>query len=123
MKNYEELAPPLSLPVAMQCVGEDASLLREIASIFLDTIPGMMERIRDAVHRGDLQEVYASAHALKGAAANFGALPMVEAAKSLEWVGRQGSLPQAAAKLADLEDEMLRLKPLLARWAEGDLST
>jgi HPt (histidine-containing phosphotransfer) domain-containing protein len=64
-----------------------------------------------AVQERDPKKLDASAHALKGAASNFGARAVVEAALRLESKGRAGDVDGIDEALASLEQV---LEPLLA---------
>ncbi|MGH9790369.1 MAG: response regulator [Candidatus Acidiferrales bacterium] len=96
-------------------VAGDRQLLREMASIFLAESPAMLARVREAVERGDPEQVRKAAHAFKGAAANLSAGCAVEAASELEKLARGAGLSGAPAALARLENEAIRLENRLRR--------
>jgi HPt (histidine-containing phosphotransfer) domain-containing protein len=70
-------------------------------------IPQTDSRLREALRE--------PAHALQGAAANFAAAPVVEAARQLELQGRNGDLSQSLAAYDVLTREMQRLRRALGR--------
>ena len=72
---------------ALARVGGDLDLLKEIAALFLDEYPRELDEIRTALASGDAHTLERSAHGLKGAVANFGARPAVDAAFQLEQFG------------------------------------
>ncbi|MDQ3622424.1 MAG: response regulator, partial [Verrucomicrobiota bacterium] len=92
--------------------------LQELASLFLEESSKLMPEIREAVARGDAQAVRNGTHALRGAAALFGAEVACAAAKRLETMGREGDLTSAHEAYAVLEKEIDFLKPGIARLAK-----
>jgi HPt (histidine-containing phosphotransfer) domain-containing protein len=99
---------------ALDRLGGDEQLLREIASLFLTEYPVLIEAIRSAVQRGDAHSLERNAHALKGSVSNFEASAAVNAAFRLESIGRSGNLEDADAGLEQLEAVFSDLKPILA---------
>jgi two-component system sensor histidine kinase/response regulator len=91
----------------------DVDLLKEIAAMFVDQCPSLVDRMRDAVSRRDPVEIERAAHTIKGSVGNFAAKAAFEAAQRLERIGREGTLDDAEAARVNLEDELERLKPEL----------
>ncbi len=91
---------------ALENVGEDMDLLKEIIEIFLKDFPNQMEQIKEGILAGDSNVVEQAAHSLKGSVANFAAKRTYEAAYRLEVFGREGNLGEAKEALADLEREI-----------------
>jgi HPt (histidine-containing phosphotransfer) domain-containing protein len=87
-------------------IGGDAELLADISRIFIDGAPRYLEGIRAAIDAGDAAALQRSAHALKGAAANFDAAELVAAARRFEAMGREGDLAGAEPEWKALTDEM-----------------
>ena len=77
---------------ALGRVGGDLGLLKEIARVFLDDCPRLLEELREAAARSDFAAVERHAHTLKGSSANFGASRLVSAALRIEKMGRARSL-------------------------------
>jgi two-component system, sensor histidine kinase and response regulator len=107
------LQPMVDRRVALSRVGGDIELLKEIAVLFLDTYPEVLQEIRNATERGDAQMLEQSAHGLKGSVANFGAAAAVEAALVLENMGRTRQLKEATQGLRNLELALSALRPEL----------
>ncbi len=91
----------------------DRELLRELAAIFVEEGPRLLDAIRDAVWQEDAAEVAQTAHALTGCASNLGADRVAELARKLEQQGRAGELNGArqlyerlAAALGGLRAEL-----------------
>jgi CheY-like chemotaxis protein/HPt (histidine-containing phosphotransfer) domain-containing protein len=95
-----------------RCEG-DRELLKAVVEVFLETSPALVADLRRAVEAGDALSVQRTAHALKGAASNFGARSAVAAALRLETMGRGGNLAGAAEACAALEEAVGRLTPAL----------
>lgn len=108
----------LSLAAALDRVGGDSQLLEEIAKLFLDNTPKLLEQIRQAVADRDALALSRSAHALKGSVGNFGADAAFQAAFRLEEMGRSGELAGADEAYAALAEVMQGVTQVLATLAE-----
>jgi HPt (histidine-containing phosphotransfer) domain-containing protein len=115
MNQEPETAPLLDRSAALERIGGDQELLREIASLFLSEYPVLIQEIRVAIENGDVEGLERSAHSLKGSVANFEARSAVDAAFRLETIGRNGNLDRAGPALADLEAAFESLNPELKR--------
>jgi two-component system sensor histidine kinase/response regulator len=93
----------LERTTALARVGGDLDLLKEIAELFLDEYPRVLDDIRKALATGDAPLLERSAHGLKGSVANFGARAAVDAAFELEQLGKAGKLDRVPPALAALE--------------------
>jgi signal transduction histidine kinase/DNA-binding response OmpR family regulator len=71
-------------------VGGDRELLAEISRLFVDDAPRHLQNIREALDTRNGESLRRAAHGLKGAAANFEADGVVNAARALEEIGRTG---------------------------------
>ncbi len=92
----------------------DKDLLAQMAELFLEECPQSLSTIREAVLRRDAKELERSAHTLKSAVGNFAAQKAMEAALELETMARDGDLNEAEKAYQALEQEIERLKPVLA---------
>jgi HPt (histidine-containing phosphotransfer) domain-containing protein len=106
--------PAFDRDAAMARVGGDAELLKELAELFEEEWPRSLTLLREAVERGDPAAVQNAAHGLKGAVANFGARPAVDAASELEKLAREARLAEAPQALAALEEALASLQTELA---------
>ena len=95
--------PVLDREVALSRVGGDAQLLKEIAVLFLNEYPKILDDLRSAAERGDARRLERTAHSLKGSVSNFGAGVAVEAARSLEAMGRGQQHAEADQVIRTLE--------------------
>jgi two-component system, sensor histidine kinase and response regulator len=99
--------------LALSRVGGDAELLKEIAELFLDEYPRVLDELRDAIARGNAKDVERTAHGLKGSVSNFGARTAVEAARVLESMGRAQQLAEVGQVVHTLELALAALRPEL----------
>ena len=87
----------------------DTELATQLAAIFIDECPRMLERLRGAVASGSADEVRRAAHALKGSVSNFVDDGPTATASELETMGRNGQLDGTPAVLDRLEQEIVAL--------------
>jgi HPt (histidine-containing phosphotransfer) domain-containing protein len=96
---------------------DDTALIQELAALFLDDAPLLVEKIREAVRSCDSSSLEKAAHALKGSVSNFCAQQAQEAAVRLEEIGRAGEAASAEPALRCLEKSLNELQPLIERLA------
>lgn len=106
--------------IALERVGGDEELLREVAEIYLAEYPPLLDKIRSAVSTRDGDALQRSAHTLKGSLAILGAEPAAALALSLESQGRQNRLDSAEDVLSHLEEELIRVHHEMHALAEGN---
>mgnify|MGYP001181036242 CR=1 FL=1 len=99
--------------VALEHVGGDTELLRELIDVFLQDCPRMMEEAREALGAGDLLKLKRAAHSLKGAAGILGGKLVFEAALRLETIAHQGELSQAEPAWEALRQALEQLRHAL----------
>lgn len=87
---------------AVERVGGDIELLRELADLFLQTYPDTIASLQQAVRAKDAHLVQTSAHRLKGGLGNFFSQEVYDAALSIEQMGRAKSLDGVAELLEEL---------------------
>ena len=114
-------ADVLDLPAALVQVDGDGDLLREVAGIFLETCPTMVEHLRSACRAQNLAEIAQLAHTLKGAVSNFSARGAFEAAVNLQSAATQGRPAAIQPALASLEEHLARLQRALAALVGGQV--
>ena len=113
MNQQPQSATLFDRSAALDRIGGDEELLREIAGLFLSEYPQLIQEIRVAIESVNAQALERNAHSLKGAVANFEARAAVNAAFRLESIGRSGNLDQAAVAFTDLELAFAELQPVL----------
>lgn len=72
--------------------GGDAGLLQELAELFIQSCPKMLDEIRDALRKQDAKTLERAAHSLKGCVGNFFSQGARETAQRLELLGKSGDL-------------------------------
>jgi two-component system, sensor histidine kinase and response regulator len=98
---------------ALESVDGDFDLLREVVAAFSESYPKTMEEIRNAITRGNANELNRAAHSLKGSVANFGAGQVMETAFKLEIMGKNNNLSGGMEMFTLLAKEMERLEQSL----------
>lgn len=100
---------------ALERVGGDRKLFREIAATFCRELPRQTAAIRVAIEEGDPPALESAAHSLKGACAVLGAKPSAALAKALEEIGAAGSCGGAGPVFSLLQRELAAAAALLSR--------
>jgi two-component system, sensor histidine kinase and response regulator len=98
---------------ALERVGGDARLLRELADMFLAEAPRWARELGAAVTEGDAEGVRRLAHTVKGAVGTFGARQAMELARRLEQLAKKGELAGAEQAWAELREALWRLQEAL----------
>jgi two-component system sensor histidine kinase/response regulator len=106
-------SPAVDRELALSRVGGDSELLHEIAGLFIDEYPRSLIELRDAIEKGDAKAVERTAHGLKGSVSNFGASAAVNAAHTIETLGRNRDLGEVAPVMHTLELALAALRPEL----------
>jgi HPt (histidine-containing phosphotransfer) domain-containing protein len=96
----------LDLTIALDYVGGDEELLRELLAILVEDGPAQLQAICDAVASAEPAALMRSAHTLKGALLAIGAVTAGELAAALEAMGRSGEIAASRALLPELERGM-----------------
>jgi PAS domain S-box-containing protein len=102
---------------ALEYVGGDRKMLRDLVAIFLDEYPRWLDELRQAIRARDLPVIKRVAHNFKGSMRLLGARPVQEAAFVLDLKARDGNLSEADQAAAALEAGIECLKPALVRAA------
>ncbi len=103
---------------AMAHVGNDETLLRELAGIFLDDIQPMMQQLGVAIDREDPIEARRLAHAVKGLSVNFGAANACQNAVSIESLAKVENWSAIGAHWHSLQEQITTLIDELQRWTQ-----
>lgn len=91
-KNYHELG----------C----GDILLEVYRIFLDSAPQKLTHLQQLLEQGEMQQVFAVAHALKGEAGSIGGRLVMAAAAELERLARAGDTAASLAMMPQLEQQL-----------------
>jgi PAS domain S-box-containing protein len=95
---------------ALGMLGGDGALLDELLALFFEDSPRLMGELRSAAANGDQAAVMRLAHTISGAAANFAASGVDEAASRLHARARAGELSEAAAACEEIEAAIGRFR-------------
>jgi CheY-like chemotaxis protein len=97
---------------ALGYAGDDATLL-ELAAIFQEECPKLMEAMREALKKSDAAALQIAAHTLKGSTGILAADGAREVAAQIEEQARKGDCAGVREMVARLEIELGRLMPVL----------
>ena len=104
-----------------QLAGEDAAFENELLQMFLQDARSSLEKLEKAIATRRIQAVEDTAHSLRGASANVGALALAATARRLEELARSGQLDEAKALLQVMNSHCERIQiSLRSRLKEGE---
>lgn len=89
---------------------EDNEFMIELVDLFLDDMPGQLDRLRKAVEEADMDSTARAAHRIKGAAGNVGADRLSRICGELEKSSRAAEAAPSQAALAEIELEWVRVR-------------
>jgi HPt (histidine-containing phosphotransfer) domain-containing protein len=101
--------PDFNRLAALDRVGGDEELLREVVELFLVEHPHLMRDVEDAVQHKDAARLERAAHTLKGSLSTIGAEGAARAALQLEIAGRSGQIDGVGPQLEQLGQALGRL--------------
>ncbi|HEX4487400.1 MAG TPA: response regulator [Terriglobales bacterium] len=106
--------PPSQLPAwtdteALERLGGDEELLRELCQIFLQESPKLLAKLKEASASGDIDTLKRAAHSLKGEVSYLSAEDVSKTAKELERMADENDISQAAPLVQILEAQLARL--------------
>lgn len=97
---------PIDLSATLQRIGHDHSLLRDLATFFVEDVPPLLAELKSAIPARAAGDVERAAHCLKGLASNFNAHAVQASAQQLEDAGRAAKLDGTEAMLTTLVHEV-----------------
>lgn len=92
-----------------------SDLFIEVLGIFRSEAPRQVQAIRDAAEARDARTLHHTAHKLRGASLNLGALGLAEWAARLERLGEDGTSDGVVAQLAAGDAELARVIAAIER--------
>ena len=104
----------LNMPETLARIGGNTGLLGELVEIFLDSYPGLLQRMSRAIAEYDYHALDSVVHILKSSLGNFSALPALQAAVALEESIPGRDPKKISAAYETLVNEVERLMPALA---------
>jgi len=97
----------------------EPSLMDKIITIYVQTTPGLLQDLSEAVAASDAQAMKKAAHSLKSSSANLGAMKLSELCKEVESMGRMGALKGASALVTKIEHEYSAVEKSLMLEMQG----
>ena len=85
----------------------DNSFFKELIELYFDQAPGLLDDIKNAANSKNPLKMSQSAHALKGASLNIGAIKFSEVCKTLEFKGKNNNLENIDALLTELDESFV----------------
>ena len=98
---------------------EDDELVAELIETFLEEGPGRISSIRDADASGDVRQVSALTHALKGSAGTFGAHPLVDRCAQLEHLPAERPAAERSQLVGAVDSEYRRVATYLSSYLQS----
>jgi HPt (histidine-containing phosphotransfer) domain-containing protein len=113
------MAQPVLDPAVVESLRQltppgEPDVLKEVLELFLEDVPGRIERLRAGWQGGDAVAVQRAAHSLKGSAGNIGATGLLEVCRQLDELGRSGDLSNAAPLVSALDAQFARVQAEIA---------
>ena len=105
--------PVLNLEAALARLGGDRELLAELAGMFLDQLPELLQQTGEGLAGQDTGAAVTPAHTLKGLLAQFGAEAAFALAREVESAARLNQRPAALDAFARLEQACALARPEL----------
>jgi len=100
---------PVDLNQALEAVGGDLEILKDVMEVFASEYPEQVRVLREACARRDAACVERAAHRLKGILANVGGGRARELARQLETMAEGGRMNGGVAMVEELEVEIERV--------------
>jgi HPt (histidine-containing phosphotransfer) domain-containing protein len=94
----------------------DDELFSESVNLFLENVQTRLATLKQAVTARNVDVIMAEAHTIKGMMGYFTAGPPYEAAKKLEFMGREKNVDGVDEALADLVDNLDKLRVVMEGW-------
>jgi HPt (histidine-containing phosphotransfer) domain-containing protein len=118
-KSMTSLGAVLDVADALDRLGNDEELLREIIQIYAEDSPHMLEQIHAAAANGDARALQRAAHSLKGLAATLSAQDVVGSAARLEHMGAVCNLADASTVVGEGDQRATRLDDAVQEFLHG----
>jgi two-component system sensor histidine kinase/response regulator len=94
----------------------DGPLMLELIRLFFEESQPMLGNACLALHELDGEALHHAAHSLKGLVGNYAAIPAFNAVSALTQCTRDGNLLQAGKHLAEVTEEIARLREALVEF-------
>jgi signal transduction histidine kinase/CheY-like chemotaxis protein len=97
----------------------DASLERRLLELFDEHCIHDLRALEDAFESGDDEELVHAAHRMKGAASTIAAVALARSCEAIELAAREGARARARAHLADVREQLARVRRHVAERVRG----
>jgi HPt (histidine-containing phosphotransfer) domain-containing protein len=114
LRRGDPMEPCCEIEAAIDRLGGDVELYRDLVDRFLDDSAGTRRQIELAIESGDGAKLHGASHSLKGLAASCGATAAAEALAELESLGRTNDLAAVPRSWTRFQAEMKRTAQVLA---------
>jgi HPt (histidine-containing phosphotransfer) domain-containing protein len=98
----------------------DEALVRDLAKLLVETLPGQIDAVRSAVNARDGSALRAAAHKLRGSIVSFGVPDTVDTARRLETIGASGDLDGADTLVPQLAADVQSLCTSAKTWLDSN---
>ena len=105
---------PIDIESAIDRFDGDRDFVMSIIDEFRKDLPVKMKAIHDCLRAREVNSLARLAHNLKGVALNISVGPIAQVALDLEQMVLRDDLADAAARVAQLEQEVVRLEEFLS---------
>ena len=113
LTHEPQAAIPPGMAAALNNVDGDVEFLRDLAEIYDEQAPELLEAIDAAIRSGDWESLERNAHSLKGASGTLGSQSAFDVALTLERAGRDRQADGLDELLAALQDDVNDLQQSL----------
>ena len=114
-------APLLTTTIEqLQEMDDDGSFLHRIIDAYLEKSPTDIEQLNQGLAQSDAEALRKAAHSFKSSSYNLGAHQLAELCKTLEMMGRENDLDQAASLCDGIDAEYRRAREALIKIQENN---
>lgn len=114
-RNAEDSCRVIDVKALLHRCMDKESIVHRVLARFAETAEDSLKTVSDALTANDTERAGASAHALKGAAANISAEPLRAVAHEMEKLAKAGAEAAALSKLPELKLELRKCLLFISR--------
>ncbi|MCC6699440.1 MAG: response regulator [Candidatus Hydrogenedentes bacterium] len=111
--SNENGLPVFNRESAVELAGGHARILTRITQVFLDDMPGLLDKLVDAIHQENAEVAHRIAHSLKSASASLGGARVSHLAKEIEFATKDGDFDRARQMLDTFQQEFSNFREVL----------
>ncbi len=91
---------------ALEAIGNDEELLKEMYNIFIEEAPSLMKNLKIAIKEGKSPDITLNSHSLKSSSGHIGAKTMEKLAYQMERAGKNGEISDLSDLYENLQKEL-----------------